>query len=390
MLPNFAQAGTDTRRRAFRPAVEALEDRAVPAALTDVQMTFATTDDSHGVTFQYNLTRRTDSLDVGVYRSADSVFDAGDLAVGSFQLSGRDTARGRHTVTRGGIDLAQDPTRPYVLVVADPEAQLAEANEANNTAFFRKHLIGVVTHGFQLQPGVPEWATSTAAGLEALGYDEAFAYNWDALSKVPLPGMSTLAAYQLAARINATAAGLDLAPGDVVDLHLIGHSRGTVVNSLAADFVSDSPLLDGGWVRETMLDAHPARLLEPAADAVADVLFGPDNISEGAFFAFRPGPLGQVPMLGIIAAQRAMNDPAVYFAENVDQAEVLWQNTPDVQEPFDPLNMDSYANSWGYRPEMIANLSDAEVESRDLTGLFHYQVPEYYLANLPALVLAPW
>jgi hypothetical protein len=387
--PRTTAAGKDRLRRSFRPTLQTLEDRTVPSAsLPDIDLHSATTRDSHGVTFQYSLDRRVPSFQVTVYRSEDEVASA-DEALRTFtvtsktrdELGRKATRRGPHQLTVA-VDLPQDPDRPYVLVVADPSGGLAEASEDNNVASFQKFLVGVVTHGFSLEPGVPAYATNLAAALEAeQGYDDAFAFDWSDLSKIPAPGLSTLAARRLALEINAAAAALDRDPGDVVDLHVIGHSRGTTVNSLAVRFVAASPLLHGGWVRETMLDPHPSRNLLPLPVALAE-LAGNDGFSEGAFFAYRPGPLGQVPMSVILAFQAGANDPVPVFSAGVDQAEIFYQNTPGVKEPFDPTDMDTFANAWGYRPEMIPNLSGADVEAVNLTGMFHFDVPVWYRDHL--------
>ena len=64
----------------------------------------------------------------------------------------------------------------------------------------------------------------------------------------------------MAAQIDQAIASLPIQPGDVVDLHLIGHSRGGDVVSLAAGLLDRSaPPLGGGFLELTLLDPHPAR-----------------------------------------------------------------------------------------------------------------------------------
>jgi hypothetical protein len=381
---------TQTRPQArapFRPTVEALEER-VALSAADVQLLSATTPDSHKVTFTYAVTGDLASFTARVYRSADAHFDAAtDRPAGPAFTVTPAAGSGAHTEA---VELSQDAARPYVLVVADPGGDLAESAEGNNTASFRKHLVGVVTHGFSLTPSV--WPGQMAAALQAQGrYDVAFAYDWSRLSSLPLPGLSTLAAKQLAQRIVVTAANLGLGAGDVVDLHLIGHSRGTAVNSLALGQLARweaagllSPALRGGWVRETMLDPHVATNLGPYAAGVAQVLGGGGTSSVG-FFSYRPSPLGQSLALGVLAFQEAARDPLPSFGANVDQPEVFYQQTltgalPAAADPFD-----RYVNVWGLSPAMMEalglNASGRAIVAVDLTGqASHYMLPLYYLA----------
>jgi hypothetical protein len=378
---------------AFRPSLETLEDRTLLASSIDISMLSATTKDSHSITFQYRLTSNASPFRFSVYRSADASWDGSDVPVGHVGITSvvKDvqgqaaTKKGTHTLRARGIDLPQDPEVPYVLVVADTQQQISEMDEANNTAHFRKHLLGVVTHGFSLAPGVPPWATAIADSLDDAGYDAAFAFDWSWLSKLPAPGKAKQAAQQLAGQIEGLATNLDRKATDVVDLHVIGHSRGTVVNSLALDLI-DHPLLTAGWMRHTMLDPHPARNLLPKATAVADVLLGQDGISQGGFFSYATTPFGIGAALTTLAGQAAMNDPWPYFGRQVDQGENFYQQTPSVLGPFDPLNMDTYVNFWGFGPSMIAKPANLNVQSLQLDGLFHYEIPQWYLANLETVL----
>src|SRR5262249_16376612 len=142
-------------------------------------------------------------------------------------------AVGHHRLT---VSLPQglplNPEHPYVLVVADPAHAASGVTEDGNTAAFRTYSIGVVTHG-GIQPppwrrGGP-WELRMADSLRNEGYDAVIAYNW-----VPSSGRPGAAARQgprlAQAVLNAASQFPTNAP---VDLHFIGHSEGTVVNSLA-------------------------------------------------------------------------------------------------------------------------------------------------------------
>lgn len=373
----------------FRPMLEALEDRALPAV--DVQMLFATTADSHSVTFQYAINEDV-SFDVRVYRSTDNVFNSSDITLpegASTTFTIDPPSAGTHTATVT-LDLPQDASHPYVLVVADPENSLAEMNasgtaDANNTAFFRKHLIGVVTHGFELTAGVPSWAKQMASSLEAEGYDAAFAFDWSTLSKLPAPGLSSLAAKRLASQIVTVSASLDLEAGDVIDVHAIGHSRGTVVNSIALELLDNLNLapLEAGWLKVTMLDPHAARNFGTLQQGIAE-LQNNSGISTVGFFSYRPTLSGRLAMLSVLYFQAAANDPLPFFGSNVDEPEVFYQHTLSKDLPF--FTFDGQANSWGMSDAMLEslglNLSGETIYSKNLTGIGHYSVPLWYLKNV--------
>jgi hypothetical protein len=373
--------------QAFRPALELLEGRTLPAV--DVQMLFATTADSHHVTFQYTINEDV-VFNARVYRSADSVFDGSDIALpapAATTFTIDPPGAGTHTITVT-LDLPQDASHPYVLVVADPTNTLAEGNssgtaETNNTAFFRKHLIGVVTHGFQLTVGVPSWATQMASSLRAEGYDRAFAFDWSLLSKLPVAGMSTLAGNRLAAQIVNVAATLNLAAGDVIDVHAIGHSRGTVVNSIALERVDNLnlPPLEAGWVKVTMLDPHAARNFGTLQQGILE-LSNNSGFSQVGFFSYRPTLSGRLAMLAVLAFQDAAKDPLPYFGSNVDEPQVFYQHTPSKDLPF--FTVDGQINAWGMSDAMMEslglNLSGKTIYAVNLTGIGHYSVPLWYQA----------
>src|SRR5207249_639640 len=128
-----------------------------------VAVTSARTADSQSVTFEYdvNTPNLPPTIDFGIYRSADPVYDAGDEAIGSMSLVtttvGRSTldangqpavAPGHHTVAlpiSGGLSI--EPERPYVLVVANPSTAAGAADAAARTGVIHTHSIAVVTHG---------------------------------------------------------------------------------------------------------------------------------------------------------------------------------------------------------------------------------------------------
>ena len=214
------------RHRSTTLRVDELEGRLAPA---DVAVLSAQLLTPTAVQFAYQTADDPGPFAVGVYRSADPAFDPSDLPVADTVVA---APGGTATVALAG-EMPIDPGRPHVLVVADPADAIDESDEGNNTGSFRKLALGVVTHGFQPDGQFPTWVTAVAAALEAKGYAETIAFDWAAASRLPVPGLTTVYGTRLAGQIRLTADAVGTLPTDVVDVHLIGHSRGTVVVSQA-------------------------------------------------------------------------------------------------------------------------------------------------------------
>ena len=86
----------------------------------------------------------------------------------------------------------------------------------------------------------------------------------------------------------------------MVDVHLIGHSRGGDVVSLAAGLLNRfAPPLAGGFLELTLLDPHPARN-------------GPV-----AYYSSSTGPIGALARQEFVAFQAATNDPPLVIPAGV-------------------------------------------------------------------------
>jgi hypothetical protein len=339
------------RRRARlqrKPAAEGLEDRWLPAAaLPDIAMVSATTTDSRSVTIDYQIQNADihQPITFGVYRSAGDQFNSATIPVGTAQVfdpgSGHPTldqagkpatALGNHEITlplAGG--LPPDPQHPFVLVVADPANAIAESSKADNTASFRKHVIGILTHG-GVQPkkwrNGPPWEIRMAADLRNQGYDAVIPYNWVAESNHA--GAALRQAPRLAYMVlNAVS---QFPASDPIDLHFIGHSEGAVVNSQAILLLKDSAPANvrAGFLKDTMLDPHAA-----------------NNGVRGQQYSVSNGFLGWFARSSINQFQSKAKDPAVIVPDNVDIAEVFYQHTP-VSQTYGS-NAGVY-NLWGQVP----------------------------------------
>jgi hypothetical protein len=340
-----AARGARARRKL---TVEGLEDRWLPAAaLPDIAMVSATTTDSRSVSIDYQIQNADihQPITFGVYRSAEDQFDSTAIPVGTVQVfnpgSGNQTldqaglpatAVGNHEVTlplAGG--LPPNPQHPFVLVVADPANAIAESSKADNTASFRKYVIGIITHG-GVQPkswkNGPPWELRMAADLRNQGYDAVIPYNWVAESNHP--GAALRQAPRLESMVlNAVSQFPSSAP---IDLHFIGHSEGAVVNSQAILLLQDNAPSNvrAGFLKDTMLDPHAA------SNAVAGQQYSVSN-----------GILGWIARESIDQFQSKAKDPAVIVPANVDSAEVYYQHTP-VSQTFGS-NSGVY-NLWGQVP----------------------------------------
>ncbi|MDG3004922.1 hypothetical protein [Paludisphaera mucosa] len=351
MFPLFRRQveGGPRRRKAVRPgAPEALETRLALSVASPVVMDSATTVDSHSVAVRYDAdpTARTGSpLSFGVYRSADAAFDASDQLLTVYDAPASAATPGAHDLTvpvPGGLPI--DVAQPYVLVVANPNAPGATTDPAR-TASFRKFTIGVVAHGGIINTswtyGTP-WQLQIGRLMEDAGYDAVIPFNW--IDESHQPGH---AAPQGARLVNQIQKILDQLPDDaVVDLHLIGHSQGSLVDTTALMKLEDSmpTRLQGGWIKDTLLDPHAANNYVPGQMSTAK------------------NPIGILARAIVTGYQAQAKDPTVYVPSIVDEAEVFYQHT-DVRD-VTKIETSGY-NLWGQVP--VPNRSASPIHYYNLT-----------------------
>jgi dUTPase len=336
------------------------------------------TSDSKSLTVEYNVEDNPDddSFPLDIYRamSPDSDYDA-EISIAHAQLLPADATEGDHTITisPSGTQytfsqaqaLRPDLSYKYVVAEADNDGTL-DPQDATDTPSdsFRIWVVGAVTHGYtfgilnQLFPAVVHsvsaqtWVDTDAQNLvDDDDYDEGIAFHWEQGSIAKQTGVTVAAGDDMADAI----AGIPFSDGnsfetygsisptdnDVVDVSLVGHSRGGVVISYAADAldsVGDSHI-DAGIITETMLDPHPA------------------NNSFGqmyhASFAGRYLPVPYIFGIGT-AVQRYKNfqnyaqDPSAFVPADVDAAVGFYQRTAS-----------GTLNLWGENP------SDIEAASPD-------------------------
>jgi hypothetical protein len=161
-----------------------------------------------------------------------------------------------------------------------------------------------------------------------------------------------------------------LGPNDVVDVHFIGHSRGSVVISQALLDLQKRPLLPlplkAGYMIMTMLDPHPANNLWGLYDTAA---------------------VGKVVGTRVWRFQRAAKDPNVIVPSNVQQADDYFQRTK--ASPSLGGN-ESAINLWGEPPALIEDRAGLTIGFTELTnrklpngkGIGHSEVVDYYMGLL--------
>jgi hypothetical protein len=293
--------------------------------------------------------------------------------------AGGGTRTGRVALAR---ELPIDPARPYVLVVADPGNAISETDNGNNAAHFRKLTLGVLTHGLSLFGNRPTWIDQVGDALEALGYADTVRFEWVARSRLPAPDLAILTGLELAQAVRQRAAELATQPGDVVDVHFIGHSRGTAVVTvalLALQIAPGPPELALGYFKQTLLDPHVARNHGTRAAGLAE-LARRNGVSNVGLFSYNPNSaLVRTAAAGVIAFQATAQDPVPFIPAVADEAEVFFQRLPLNRTVTSDRLLG--VNLWAELPGAIANPAGRPVVFINLApfGVGHTNVPEFYL-----------
>jgi hypothetical protein len=337
-------------KRARRPELEGLEGRQLLAA--SLGMTGAGSIDSHSVMVSYEVSGGdlTGPVELGVFRSDNATYEpSNDVAVATLVLNtaaGHDLTAGAHTATLALADgLPPMPSRPYVLVVANPggSSPPGTITAGQGLASFEKHSIAVITHGgMQLKSDNrgPFWQKRMAAELLSQGYDTVIPFNWAAASRTPgsMQGQAPRLADEIAKAAEA------FPDGDPVDLHLIGHSEGAVLNSLALTRLAptESAELHAGFTQVTMLDPHSA-----------------NTAVKGQQYSVSGGVLGQIAKNTINTYQARADDPPAFVPINADSADVYFQRTKASEAQ---AGHQGWYNLWGQVPII------GEASYFDLTG----------------------
>ena len=361
-------------------------DSVMSVAYDPFTMDSATSPSSKSISFTYDVNEAEpdQAFSVGVYRSSSSTFDPSTAILVNTvteDANGNDfdESLGQHIdVIDDPAALLPDPLHEYVYVVADPAHDIGDPDGVYHEAHYRKFVLGAISHGGPAGiSGAPDWEASMAENLQSIdGFDQVIPFDWSLTSNLPLPNLATAAGDRLALQITSAADALVQnygSQGDVVDLDLIGHSRGAVVISQALQDLDGTtdPVLAGGYVKMTVLDPHPA-----------NNQYGLASFSSTSPFA------SLVAMSALSAFQTAADDPQVVIPSNVDSWDDVYQHTPSTSA-FG-LNVESLMNLWGDSPSQINNKSGVAPTVVVLTGMTdptygligHHEVALWYDTNI--------
>jgi hypothetical protein len=341
------------------------------------------------VRYHVDQANATQPFVIEVFRAAKQAFSDNrtpmtDLRpVGSpITISGNGLSKGSHTLyvnVPGGLPLDFDPFHPYVLAVAEPNHKSAEVDKAHNQASFHIWTVGAVAEGFQLgfTYTTRDWTNQMAAALHNDDhYDRSIAYPWP--SVVPTY-KAEFAAANLDKLVDAAIKSLVPDPkhsDDVINFHFIGHSRGVVVISEAAnDLVSYLRVNGyyGSYIKLTYLDPHPANNDYDVGVNASANLFG---------YAL------------LKAYQAVADDKRVRVPQGVNEVEDFYQRT----DRSKLTGRESFVNLQGLAPSEIDDEADVTILARNLTNhkvrpgsrrvVGHSEVTDWYQANVlePGLV----
>ena len=344
-----------------------------PHIASGISLAKATTTDASSVTVDYTVSGKGPSkpIDFKFFRSsAPNVANdpsGGSLIGENVDTQPGDLASGKHTVTfLKGVDLPPDAKRPYVVVVAT-------SGTDKSSTYFRKWRLATVAHGYAgyntlLDPGAQSrtiaWVNTMADFLKGFHYcDDAIRYLWVSDSIAENPNMLRVNGKRLALQIQQYVSNKSTShPGDVIDLLMVGHSRGTVVISQALQNLTSKDLT-GSNVAIVLLDCHPAsRLSNPPAHVTCDysaeaasvkVIKGMSVIEYLTFF------------------QNVVNDPEIVIPNgiNIKSIDVWWQHTTvQCLKQYQP-QPGSYLNLWGIGAldNRITNNSGISITWHDVT-----------------------
>ncbi|MGO9915982.1 MAG: invasin domain 3-containing protein [Isosphaeraceae bacterium] len=351
------------------------------------------------VSYDVNTPNLAGPLYIQIYRSDKSTYDSNDpnnVAVGDpYQIELQPGHYTTNTEDEPPIDLfipgrakqplAPDPSRPYVLaVIEDGDGNLpTNLTIDESQAHFKIWVIADVTYGFSLTGEPPAWAQQIATALDTprgaggAGYNSALIKKWSS-GLTTGPGEAVEGGDALCQQVAEQAAAIEgeLGKNDVIDVQLIGHSRGAAVIGVAMqELVENTPAtspLGEGYYKLTFLDPHPAN-----AATAGDVRIQLPIPKFNAFAVF-----------WYFIRSALYNDPSVVVSSRVNAVEDFYeQNSNGSIAPANFKNEpeEEYFNLLGDPSEIqIEDPANTIAEDYDLSplGLGHSDVWRWYIGHV--------
>lgn len=328
----------------------------------ELMLKTATTKDAKSVTVEYTTDNKFQAQPVTfrIYRAAQSTLAGGEQPLGEATVilapavAASPDAPGKTIDLLKGTELPVDTNRQFVIVVA-------KYGGRDSTAWFQKHPVAAIVHGYTFRKGleiVQEWEKSHSSkdtvtiftrewilntgesepwqselesDLERFDcYDPmTFSFPWRYESITNLPTILSAKGEDLYQQVKLRAAALRRRhPGDVIDVHFIGHSRGAVLvgQALMAWSRAPAPELAGSYVMATLLDPHPANNSFGQLESVDDDPLALGSLSYTVYTQF----------------QDDVRDPKVMLPAGVGLREVLvwYQHSTVAQIHADPPDAD--------------------------------------------------
>ncbi len=320
--------------------------------------------------------------------------------------------------------LIPDTAHPYIIVKAI-------CNGVESTTYFRKWMLGVISHGYEIRAApwdkvglgiaqdftIPQWESQMANSLKIFDrYDDVIPFDWMHTCAIPESGYVDKESERLESLVSQWISEHQQHTGDVVDLHLIGHGRGAVIVSKVLTQMSKRSMeqpshFGGSYIQVTLLDPHPSNneLEVQSSDLGVMPDLDLDDISEmiGKIFELKDKKIladtwptiyhmlkftyEHVPEMSQVGTDKFhsnVKDSPVAIPPGVKKLDVWWQHTKAKTLKSNFQTTDWILNPWGMvSSNSLQYPSDVNFQVEDLTqaklagveaAISHDSVPLYY------------
>ncbi len=364
---------------------------------TNVELIYATTTDAKSVSVDYMVSdSNAQQIQFDIFRSDESRLTNNSIKIGTATITDQeDISIGEHdnVMLISNIPLLPDTRMPFIIVVSNCKGE-------TDTTHFQKWLLGAVAHGFDryaMEGGwvwstlfqsyeLPPWEINMVRNLKQVDmYNEVIQFDWMSDCGIDKPGFPELEGRKLKNQIINWIISYTNHPGDVVDLHLIGHSRGTVVITQAINNLLNDPVgngIKGSYIELTLLDPHPAN----------------NDLQKIWGNWGTPGTIHSCGFQGALEIniaknmttdfQKTVHDPYLLIPPGINSVDVWWQAT-DADKLCSQPDQEYIQNLWGMiQGSSIRNNSGLPIDflshaftDKNILGIGyigHNQVPLVY------------